>query len=108
MKKQKIIINQYVIFICNNINIISNIWSNNCIEYESNSEEIKQYQLKNILIKLDHCLKDIINNLKKSDTWKIQLAIAHNFISSIDNDEECAKKKKKKRNLLLFMQILNV
>ena len=33
-------------------------------------------------------LKDIINNLKKSGTWKIQLTIANNFISSIDNDEE--------------------
>ena len=33
-------------------------------------------------------LKDIINGLKKSDTWKIQLAIANNFISSIDIDEE--------------------
>ena len=33
-------------------------------------------------------LKDIIINLKKSDTWKIQLTIANNFISSIDNDEE--------------------
>ena len=32
--------------------------------------------------------KDIINNLKKSDTWKIQLTIANDFISSIDNDEE--------------------
>ena len=29
-----------------------------------------------------------MNNLKKSDAWKIQLAIAINFISSIDNDEE--------------------
>ena len=29
-----------------------------------------------------------MNNLKKSDTWKIQLTIANNFISSIDNDEE--------------------
>ena len=33
-------------------------------------------------------LKDIINNLKKSNTWKIQLAIANNFISSIDNNEK--------------------
>ena len=33
-------------------------------------------------------LKDIINNLKKSDTWKIQLIMANNFISSINNDEE--------------------
>ena len=33
-------------------------------------------------------LKDIINNLKKSGTWKIKLTIAHNFIYSIDNDKE--------------------
>ena len=29
-----------------------------------------------------------MNNLKKSDTWKIQLTIANNLISCIDNDEE--------------------
>ena len=50
--------------------------------------EIKHYQLKNILIKLGPYLKDIINDLKKSDTWKIQLTIAINFISSKDNDKE--------------------
>ena len=33
-------------------------------------------------------LKDIINNLKKYDTWKIQLRIPNNFISSIDNYKE--------------------
>ena len=43
--------------------------------------ERKQYQLKNIL-------KDIINNLKKSDTCKIQTTLANNFISSTDNDKE--------------------
>ena len=32
-------------------------------------------------------MKHIINNLKKSDTCKIQLTIAINFIFSIDNDE---------------------
>ena len=31
---------------------------------------------------------DIINNLKKSYSWKIQLAITINFISSKDTDEE--------------------
>ena len=49
--------------------------------------EIKHFQLKNILIKLA-LWKDIINNLKKFDTWKIQLTIAINFISSKDNDKE--------------------
>ena len=51
--------------------------------------EIKHYQLKNILIKLA-LLKDITNNLKKFDTWKIQLTIAINFISFKDNGKERA------------------
>ena len=34
------------------------------------------------------CFKDIINNLKKSDPWKIQLTIANKFIPSTDNNEE--------------------
>ena len=35
-------------------------------------------------------LQDIINILKeKSDTWKIQLTIAINFVSYKNNDEQC-------------------
>ena len=33
---------------------VSNFWNNNYIEYKTNMIEIKHYQLKNILIKLDH------------------------------------------------------
>ena len=33
-------------------------------------------------------LKDIIKNLKKSDTCKIQSTIANKFISSVSDDEE--------------------
>ena len=33
-------------------------------------------------------MKDIINNLKKSDTWKIQVIIAISFIYSKYDDEE--------------------
>ena len=40
------------------------------------------------LNKIRPYLKDIINNLEKFDTWKIQLIIANKFISSIDNDGE--------------------
>ena len=40
------------------------------------------------LNKIRSYLKDIINNIKKSGTWKIQLTMAINFIPSIDNDEE--------------------
>ena len=41
-----------------------------------------------ILDKLDIYSNDITNNLKKNDTWKIQLTIVNDFISSLDNDEE--------------------
>ena len=34
-------------------------------------------------------MKDIRSNLKRSDTWKIQLAIAINFVSSKGTDKEC-------------------
>ena len=44
---------------------------------------------KEYLNKIRPYLKDIINNFKKLDRWKIQLTIANNFISSIDNNEEC-------------------
>ena len=40
------------------------------------------------MISFKLCLKDIINDLKTSDTWKIQLAIAINFISSEDDNNE--------------------
>ena len=38
-------------------------------------------------------MKDIINNLKKSDMWKTQLTIANDFISSIDNEEHITHSK---------------
>ena len=69
---------------------LSNFWSNNYIEYKSNGDRNKTLSVEEYLNKIRPYLKDIINNLKKSDTWKIQLTIANNFISSIDNNEERA------------------
>ena len=66
----------------------NNFWSNNYIEYESNSDRNKTLSVEEYLNKIRPYLKDIINNLTKSDTEKIQLTIANNFISSIDNDKE--------------------
>ena len=41
------------------------------------------------LNKIRPCLRDLVNDLKQSDTWKIQLTITINFISSKgDNDED--------------------
>ena len=69
---------------------VRNFWSNNYIEYESNSDRNKTLSVEEYLNNIRPYLKDIINNLKKSDMWKIQLTIGNNFISSIDNDEERA------------------
>ena len=65
--------------------------SNNYIQYEVTVIEIKHYKTLSVeeyLNKIRPYLKGIINNLKKSDTWKIHLAISNNIISSINNDEK--------------------
>ena len=49
--------------------------------------EKKHYQLINIVID-QTIFKRYQNNLKISDTWKIQLTIANKFIPSTDNEEE--------------------
>ena len=67
---------------------VNSFWSNNYIEYENNSDRNKTPSVEENLDKISLYLKVIKNNLKKSDTLKIQLTIAKNFISSIDNDEE--------------------
>ena len=52
--------------------------------------EIKKVSLKEYLDKIKPFSRDIIINLKKSDAWKIQLAIALKFIISkdVDGDHE--------------------
>ena len=64
-------------------------WNNNYIEYKSNGDRNKTLSAEERLNKIRPYLKDVINNLKISDTWKIQLKIANKFISSIDKDEDC-------------------
>ena len=58
------------------------------MDYESKGDRNKTLSVEEYLNKISPYLKDIINNLKKSGAWKIQLTIANNFISSIDNDED--------------------
>ena len=67
---------------------VGNFYSNNFIEYESNSDRNKTLLIKEYLDQIKPYLKEIINNLRKSDTLKIQLTIAINSISSKDSDEE--------------------
>ena len=59
---------------------VSNFWSNNYIEYKSKGDRSKKLSVKEYLNKIRPYLKDIINHLKISDTWKIHLIIANNFI----------------------------
>ena len=66
---------------------VGNFWSKNYIEYESNSDRNKTLSIEEHLNKVRPYLKDI-NDLKKSDAWKIQLTITINFVSSIDSNEE--------------------
>ena len=58
-----------------------NFWSNNYIEYQSNSDRFKTL-VEEYFNKVRSYLKDIINNHKKFDTWKNQLTIAI-------NDKQC-------------------
>ena len=54
---------------------------------------MKAIMIKNKTLSLEQYLnrpylKDIINDVKKSDTWKVQLIIEIGLMSSKDNDEE--------------------
>ena len=73
---------------------VGNFWSNNYLEFESNGDRNKTLSIEEHLNKIRIYLRDVINNLKKSDKWKTQLTIAINFISSKDDDEACIAFKK--------------
>ena len=50
--------------------------------------EIKNLSIKEYLNEIKPYLKDIKINRQKSDTWKNQLTLVINFVSSKDVDEE--------------------
>ena len=67
---------------------VANFWNTDFIRYESSDDRNKNLLLKEYLNKIKPFLRDIIINLQKSETWKIQLTKAINFISSKDIDED--------------------
>ena len=67
---------------------VGNFWNNSYTKHESNVDINKNLSIKEDLDKIKPYLKDIINDLQKSDTLKIQLTIAIKLISSKDIDEE--------------------
>ena len=68
---------------------VGNFSSNKNLEYGSNGDRNKPLSVEEHFNKIRPYLKDIISNLKKSDTWKIHLTAAIDFISCKDTDEEC-------------------
>ena len=50
---------------------VSNFWSNSYIECENKGDIDKTLSVEKYLYQTRPYLKDIINNLKKSNTWKI-------------------------------------
>ena len=62
--------------------------SNNYIEYGNNDKVVVTLSIEKYQNKVRPYLKDIINNLQKSDMWKIQLTTAINYISSKGTDKE--------------------
>ena len=56
--------------------------------FNMKGDRSRTISVEEYLNKVRQYLKDIINNLKKSDTWRIQLSIAINFVFSKDNDEK--------------------
>ena len=67
----------------------SRFWNNSYIEYEGNSDKNNKLPLDACLNKIKTSLRNIIIDLQSSDTWKIQLTFAINFISSKDTAKEC-------------------
>ena len=68
--------------------IVGNFWSNDYIEYKSNCDRNKTLSIEEYHNKIRLFLNCIINDLQKSDLWKIQLTIAINFVSSKENGED--------------------
>ena len=64
---------------------VSNFCTKNYIEYQSSGD--RNTISWKYLNKVRPYLKGIINNLKQSYSWEIQLVIGNNFISSIENTE---------------------
>ena len=67
---------------------VDKVWSIIFIGYESKGDRKKPLSLEEYPNKFTPYLKDIINDLTKSDSWKIQLTLAINFVFARDNDEE--------------------
>ena len=68
--------------------IVNNAFNNNDIQYESKRDKDKILTITEYLNMIRPYLVDMINDHKSQSEWKIQLAMAINFISSKPNSDE--------------------
>ena len=77
-----------------NYSRVGNFRSRNYTDYESKRDRNETLPTEEYLSKSRPYWKAIINDLRKSDKWEIQLTTAINFFSFKGNDEEhvmCSK-----------------
>ena len=67
---------------------VNNFWNNNYIESGNNSNKNRNLSLDEHLKKIKPYVRNTIIDLQNSDTWKIQLTIAINFLSIKDAKKE--------------------
>ena len=67
---------------------VNNFGNKNYIKNEGNGDRNKSLSLDGYLNKIENYFRNIITNIWNSDTWKIQLTIALNFVSLKDNEEK--------------------
>ena len=60
---------------------VVNFWNNNYIEYERKNGRNKNLSVQEYLNKVKPYMGDIIIDLKKYGTWKVQLTLVINFVS---------------------------
>ena len=56
-----------------------NFWGNSYIKYESNADRNKTQSVEEYLNEIRPYFKDIMNNIKTSETWKNQSTIGINI-----------------------------
>ena len=76
---------------------MSIFWSNSYINYERNSDRNKILSFEEYLDKIRPYLKDVIDNLKKSDTSKIQ-----SKINSLKNSYQSNLESLKDKDLVFY------
>ena len=76
---------------------MSIFWSNSYINYERNSDRNKILSFEEYLDKIRPSLKDVIDNLKKSDTSKIQ-----SKINSLKNSYQSNLESLKDKDLVFY------